>query len=82
MDELGTVWRTHFGRRYPAMAVLGVLELFDPSALVELVGVAVDPVSATYAHLSTGQRDLLSAERDAWRGTSSRRSRMPGRRGG
>lgn len=41
--ELGSVWRTHFGRRYPAMAVLGVTELFDPSALVELVGVAVIP---------------------------------------
>lgn len=43
MAELGAVWRTHFGRRYPAMAVLGVTELFDPSALVELVGVAVIP---------------------------------------
>ena len=43
MGELGSVWRTHFGRRYPAMAVLGVTELFDPSAMVELVGVAVIP---------------------------------------
>jgi enamine deaminase RidA (YjgF/YER057c/UK114 family) len=43
MRELGSVWRTHFGRRYPAMAVLGVTELFDPSAMVELVGVAVIP---------------------------------------
>jgi enamine deaminase RidA (YjgF/YER057c/UK114 family) len=42
-QELGAVWRTHFGRRYPAMAVLGVTELFDPNALVELVGVAVIP---------------------------------------
>ena len=41
--ELGGVWRTHFGRRYPAMAVLGVTALFDPSAMVELVGVAVIP---------------------------------------
>jgi enamine deaminase RidA (YjgF/YER057c/UK114 family) len=41
MPELGSVWRTHFGRRYPAMAVLGVTELFDPEAMVELVGVAV-----------------------------------------
>jgi enamine deaminase RidA (YjgF/YER057c/UK114 family) len=41
--ELGSVWRTHFGRRYPAMAVVGVTELFDPSAMVELVGVAVVP---------------------------------------
>lgn len=43
MAELGMVWRTHFGRRYPAMAVLGVAELFDPSAMVELVGIAVIP---------------------------------------
>jgi enamine deaminase RidA (YjgF/YER057c/UK114 family) len=43
LRELGSVWRTHFGRRYPAMAVLGVTELFDTSALVELVGVAVIP---------------------------------------
>jgi enamine deaminase RidA (YjgF/YER057c/UK114 family) len=41
MPELGSVWRTHFGRRYPAMAVLGVTELFDPEAMLELVGVAV-----------------------------------------
>ena len=43
LRELGSVWRTHFGRRYPAMAVLGVTALLDPSALVELVGVAVIP---------------------------------------
>jgi enamine deaminase RidA (YjgF/YER057c/UK114 family) len=41
LRELGSVWRTHFGRRYPAMAVLGVTGLFDPGALVELLGVAV-----------------------------------------
>jgi enamine deaminase RidA (YjgF/YER057c/UK114 family) len=41
MPALGTVWRQHFGRRYPAMALIGVTELFDPRALLELVGVAV-----------------------------------------
>jgi enamine deaminase RidA (YjgF/YER057c/UK114 family) len=41
MRALGVIWRQHFGRRYPAMAVIGVTELFDPRALVELVGVAV-----------------------------------------
>jgi enamine deaminase RidA (YjgF/YER057c/UK114 family) len=41
MRALGSVWRQHFGRRYPAMAVIGITELFDPRALVELVGVAV-----------------------------------------
>jgi enamine deaminase RidA (YjgF/YER057c/UK114 family) len=38
---LGRVWRHHFGRRYPAMALLGVTELLDPGALIELVAVAV-----------------------------------------
>jgi enamine deaminase RidA (YjgF/YER057c/UK114 family) len=38
---LGRVWRRHFGRRYPAMGLFGVTELFDPAAKVELMGVAV-----------------------------------------
>jgi enamine deaminase RidA (YjgF/YER057c/UK114 family) len=42
-SELGEVWRRHFGRRYPAMAVVGVEALFDPAARVELMGVAVIP---------------------------------------
>ncbi|MGZ4167331.1 MAG: RidA family protein [Solirubrobacteraceae bacterium] len=41
LRELGDVWRTHFGRRYPAMGLFGVTELFDPAAKVELMGVAV-----------------------------------------
>lgn len=41
--ELGEVWRRHFGRRYPAMALVGVAALFDPAARVELMGVAVIP---------------------------------------
>ncbi len=43
MAELGPVWRKHFGRHYPAVALLGVAELFDPEAKVELVGTAVIP---------------------------------------
>jgi enamine deaminase RidA (YjgF/YER057c/UK114 family) len=39
--ELGEVWRRHFGRRYPAMALVGVTALFEPGAKVELMGVAV-----------------------------------------
>jgi enamine deaminase RidA (YjgF/YER057c/UK114 family) len=42
-SDLGEVWRRHFGRRYPAMAVVGVDALFDPAARVELMGVAVIP---------------------------------------
>ena len=38
---LGQVWRRHFGRRYPAMGLFGITELFDPDAKLELMGVAV-----------------------------------------
>jgi enamine deaminase RidA (YjgF/YER057c/UK114 family) len=38
---LAQVWQRHFGRRYPAMALVGVSELVEPEAKVELVGVAV-----------------------------------------
>lgn len=41
LPALGRVWRRHFGRRYPAMGLFGVSELFDPAAKVELMGVAV-----------------------------------------
>jgi enamine deaminase RidA (YjgF/YER057c/UK114 family) len=41
--DLGEVWRRHFGRRYPAMSLVGVSALFDPEARVELMGVAVVP---------------------------------------
>ena len=39
--ELGEVWRRHFGKRYPAMALIGVSALFEPQARIELMGVAV-----------------------------------------
>jgi enamine deaminase RidA (YjgF/YER057c/UK114 family) len=38
---LGEEHRSRFGRHYPAVALLGVTELFDPAALVELVAIAV-----------------------------------------
>jgi enamine deaminase RidA (YjgF/YER057c/UK114 family) len=41
LSGLGEVWRRHFGRRYPAMALVGVSALLDPVARVELMGVAV-----------------------------------------
>ena len=41
LSELGAVWRRHFGRRYPAMALVGVAELVEPAAKVELMGVAI-----------------------------------------
>lgn len=41
LKPLGRVYREVFGRHYPAMALLGVGELFDPRAKVELVATAV-----------------------------------------
>ncbi|WP_406512896.1 RidA family protein [Streptomyces sp. NBC_00161] len=40
-SELGRVWRRLAGREYPAMAVIGVVRLWDEPALVELDGIAV-----------------------------------------
>ncbi|MFF3499891.1 RidA family protein [Streptomyces sp. NPDC003247] len=39
--ELGRVWRRSAGRDYPAMAVVGIVRLWDERALVELDGFAV-----------------------------------------
>jgi enamine deaminase RidA (YjgF/YER057c/UK114 family) len=41
LPELGEIWKRRFGRRYPAMALLGVSALFDEAAKVELVATAV-----------------------------------------
>ena len=41
LKELGEIWKRRFGRRYPAMALLGVSALFDEAAKVELVATAV-----------------------------------------
>jgi enamine deaminase RidA (YjgF/YER057c/UK114 family) len=47
LPDLGAIWRRHFGRRYPAMGLFGVRELFEPDAKVELMGVAVRSRSET-----------------------------------
>ncbi|MFB7732828.1 RidA family protein [Streptomyces sp. NPDC056112] len=39
--ELGRVWHRLAGRDYPAMAVVGIVRLWDERALVELDGFAV-----------------------------------------
>jgi enamine deaminase RidA (YjgF/YER057c/UK114 family) len=41
--RIGEAYRRHLGKHYPAMALLGVSELVDPAAKVEVVGVAVIP---------------------------------------
>jgi enamine deaminase RidA (YjgF/YER057c/UK114 family) len=43
LRELAPVYRRHFGQHYPAIALIGVAELFDPAAKLELVGTAVLP---------------------------------------
>jgi enamine deaminase RidA (YjgF/YER057c/UK114 family) len=43
LTELGPIYRAHFGRHYPAIALFGIAELFDPAAMIELVGTAVVP---------------------------------------
>ena len=43
LRALVPVWRNHFGRYYPAVALIGVAELVDPAAKVELVCTAVIP---------------------------------------
>ncbi|MFE7410867.1 RidA family protein [Streptomyces laurentii] len=40
-SELGRIWRRLAGRDYPAMAVIGVVRLWDDAAQVELDGFAV-----------------------------------------
>jgi enamine deaminase RidA (YjgF/YER057c/UK114 family) len=41
LTELGPLWRKHFGRHYPAVALLGVAALFDTEAMIEIIGTAV-----------------------------------------
>jgi enamine deaminase RidA (YjgF/YER057c/UK114 family) len=43
LRELGEIWRPRMGRHYPAMALLGVTELVDPNAMVEIEATAVIP---------------------------------------
>jgi enamine deaminase RidA (YjgF/YER057c/UK114 family) len=43
LSELGQAYQKVFGKSYPPMSLYGVVELFDPAALVELVAVAAKP---------------------------------------
>lgn len=43
LRPIGVAYREVFGKHFPPMALIGVSELFDPRALVELVCVAVVP---------------------------------------
>ena len=39
--EIGAVWKRLVGKQYPAMALVGVVRLWDDAALVEIEGIAV-----------------------------------------
>lgn len=41
--EIGKVWREMAGASYPAMAGIGTTALWQPEALIEIMGVAVIP---------------------------------------
>ena len=47
LRQLGPVWKLHLGRRYPAMALVGVTGLVEPEALVEIETTAVLPTKGT-----------------------------------
>ncbi len=43
VPDLGPIYRHHMDDHYPAMALVGVPELVEPSALVEIAATAVIP---------------------------------------
>jgi enamine deaminase RidA (YjgF/YER057c/UK114 family) len=43
LADVGRAYRAHFGRHFPAMALLGATELVDPRAKIEIVATAVIP---------------------------------------
>ena len=45
LSELGEAYRSVFGRHFPAMTLVGVKELFDPKAVVEVVAIGYMPMA-------------------------------------
>lgn len=45
LKPLGEVYRRHMGRHYPAMALVAVSSLVDPTAQIEIEGTAVLPAT-------------------------------------
>lgn len=41
LEAVGAAYRDVFGKHFPAMALVGVSELVDPDAVVEMMGTAV-----------------------------------------
>ena len=43
LPEVGAAYRKLVGRHYPAMALVGVTELVEPLAVIEIIAIAVIP---------------------------------------
>jgi enamine deaminase RidA (YjgF/YER057c/UK114 family) len=43
LEQIGEQWQRHFDRHFPAISLLEVKGLFDPSARVEMMATAVIP---------------------------------------
>lgn len=41
LQAIGEVYRSYFGKYFPAMTLVGVTELFDRAAMIEIEGLAV-----------------------------------------
>jgi enamine deaminase RidA (YjgF/YER057c/UK114 family) len=41
LAEVGAAYRKLVGRHFPAMALVGVTELVEPKAMIEIIGIAV-----------------------------------------
>ncbi|MAG56214.1 MAG: enamine deaminase RidA [Planctomycetes bacterium] len=46
LGPIGAAWRDVLGRVFPATTLLGIAELFDDGALVEIDGIAAVPIDA------------------------------------
>jgi enamine deaminase RidA (YjgF/YER057c/UK114 family) len=47
LKELGQIWKKHFGKHYPAMALFEIKRLYDKRAKIELMPIAVIPLPDT-----------------------------------
>ncbi|MGW5876034.1 RidA family protein [Nocardiopsis terrae] len=64
LKALGSVYRRHMGRYYPPMSVVGVTELLEAGALVELECTAVVPEAHRHGELEEGAPRELVEEVD------------------
>ena len=53
-SAIGPVWRAVMGRHFPTMSVVGVTELVETQALVEIEATAVLPQDVAITHLVDG----------------------------